>query len=151
MIQGKTGGKDESSPEQNKTEQLENVMEKYYGDMKGKYEIEKAFESSETDEETSEAIKELRPRNSLRVRKFMDVEKLRNRSKFDRPARLTVNYNTKIDEAKEEREEDRKIALKFRRKHLSQINAPEGRNLSQLSIQLDEYSSNQGSPIEFAK
>ena len=47
--------------------------------MKNKFEIEKAFESSDTEEETTNAINELRPKNNMRIRKFMDIEKLRDK------------------------------------------------------------------------
>lgn len=59
-------------------------MDKYYDGMKQKFEIEEAFKSSESEEETKEALQVLRPENNLRVRNFMNIEKARSISKYER-------------------------------------------------------------------
>lgn len=57
-----------------KVTQLHSVMTKYYDNIKDKLEVAKAFESSETDEESRSAVKMLRPKNILKVKEMLSVE-----------------------------------------------------------------------------
>jgi hypothetical protein len=50
---------------------LEDLMGKYYDGIKDQLQIQKAFESSETEEESSVAIKALRPENATKFKEFL--------------------------------------------------------------------------------
>lgn len=60
------------------------MMGGYYDRIKEKLKIAKAFESSETDEESTVAILALRPKNKNKFKDFLDRESSQKKKKDER-------------------------------------------------------------------